>query len=470
MSASTHAPQAATATAPAEAPRRLGGSRRIEHWDPEDPAFWESTGRRVARRNLAWSIFAEHLGFSVWLLWSIVVVQLGATASGAPGPAGFALTLDQQLWLVAVPSGVGAFLRLPYTFAVPLFGGRNWTVVSALLLVVPCGLLAWAVSDPATPYATLLLVAATAGVGGGNFASSMTNISFFYPEREKGWALGLNAAGGNIGVAVVQKLVPTVVTLGGGLALARAGLVYIPLAVVAAVCAFLFMDNLADTKADPRATAAAAKRGQTWLMSLLYVGTFGSFIGYSAAFPALLKAPAVFDDPGFALAWGFLGALVGSVARPLGGRLSDRLGGARVTAAAFALMTLGAVGALVAVQGKHFATFVASFLVLFVATGLGNGSTYRMIPAIFRRMGEEAGGMPEDLLRAKREAAGAIGITSAVGAFGGFLVPIAYAQSNRHLGSIEPALRFYVGFFVVMLAVTWFCYLRRGARMAAIGA
>jgi NNP family nitrate/nitrite transporter-like MFS transporter len=404
------------------------------------------------------------------MLWSIVVVQLGATASGAPGPAGFALSLDQQLWLVAVPSGVGALLRLPYTFAVPVFGGRNWTVISALLLVVPCSLLAWAVSDPTTSYTTLLLVAATAGVGGGNFASSMTNISFFYPEREKGWALGLNAAGGNIGVAVVQKLVPTVVTIGGGLALARAGLVYIPLAVVAAVCAFLFMDNLAEAKSDVGATAAAAKRGQTWLMSVLYIGTFGSFIGYSAAFPALIKAPKVFDDPQFALTWGFLGALVGSVARPLGGRLADRVGGARVTAFSFALMTAGAVGALVSVQHKAFGLFIGSFLVLFVATGLGNGATFRMIPAIFRRMGEEAGGTPADLLRAKREAAGAIGISSAVGAFGGFLVPIAYAQSNKQLGSIVPALQFYVGFFLLMLAITWFCYLRRGARMASIGA
>jgi NNP family nitrate/nitrite transporter-like MFS transporter len=442
--------------------------RWIDHWDPENETFWNTVGRKVARRNLIWSIFAEHLGFSVWLLWSIVVVQMGATASGAPGPAGFALTLDQQLWLVAVPSGVGALLRLPYTFAVPKFGGRNWTIVSALLLIIPCVLLMWAVSNPDTPYGVLLLVAATAGFGGGNFASSMTNISFFYPEREKGWALGLNAAGGNIGVAVVQKLVPTVVVLGGGLALARAGLIYIPLAVIAAVCAFLFMDNLSEAKSDFGATASAAKRSQTWLMSFLYIGTFGSFIGYSSAFPALIKAPSVFNDPQFALAWGFAGALVGSVARPLGGRLSDRIGGAKVTAFAFVLMTVGAVGALLSVQQKHFALFITSFMALFVATGIGNGSTYRMIPAIFRKMGEDAGGSPLDMLAAKREAAGAIGISSAVGAFGGFIVPIAYAQSNKAFGTIQPALRFYIAFFIIMLAVTWFFYLRPGARMSKV--
>jgi NNP family nitrate/nitrite transporter-like MFS transporter len=467
----TNAPPPDASTATATAAQALtpipARPHWIEHWDPEDPVFWEATGRHVARRNLIWSIFAEHLGFSVWLLWSIVVVQMGATASGAAGPAGFALTLDQQLWLVAVPSGVGAFLRLPYTFAVPLFGGRNWTVISALLLVIPCALLAWAVSDPSTSYTTLLIVAATAGFGGGNFASSMTNISFFYPEREKGWALGLNAAGGNIGVAVAQKLAPVVITLGGGVALARAGLFYIPLVVIAAVCAFLFMDNLAEAKSDPGAVAAAAKRGQTWIMSFLYIGTFGSFIGYSAAFPALIKAPKVFDNPEFALAWGFLGALVGSIARPLGGRLADRFGGARVTVFAFALMTVGAVGALYSVQGKSFSMFILSFMALFVATGLGNGSTYRMIPAIFRH-----GVDPGDHVAtatAKRQAAAAIGIISAVGAYGGFLVPRTYGWSTTAYGSIVPALQVYVGLYVVMLAVTWFFYLRRSAPLASAG-
>ncbi len=163
--------------------RRPG--RWIGHWAPEDPAFWRRIGRGVAQRNLIWSIFAEHIGFSVWLLWSIVVVRLG--------DAGWQLTTSQALWLTAVPSGVGALLRLPYTFAVPVFGGRNWTVISALLLIVPCAGLAWAVEHPEIGFVSLLLIAATAGFGGGNFASSMANISFFYPEREKGWALGLNA-------------------------------------------------------------------------------------------------------------------------------------------------------------------------------------------------------------------------------------------------------------------------------------
>jgi MFS transporter, NNP family, nitrate/nitrite transporter len=454
--------------APAEPSLTIGPGRWVEHWDVEDPAFWSGVGRRVARRNLIFSVIAEHIGFSVWLLWSIVVVQMTANpVTGAAAASGWSLSTSQALWLVAVPSGVGAVLRLPYTFAVPVFGGRNWTVVSALLLLVPCLGLSWVVGRPETSYAVLLAVAATAGLGGGNFASSMANISFFYPEREKGWALGLNAAGGNIGVAVVQKVVPLVVVAGGGLALSRAGLMYVPLAIGAAVLAWLFMDNLREAKGDVGATAIAVRRGQTWLVSFLYIGTFGSFIGYSAAFPTLLKT--TFGRPDIALAYGFVGALVGSLSRPLGGRLADRVGGARVTAAAFALMSLASVAALASVKAQSLPLFFASFMVLFVATGIGNGSTYRMIPAIFRAAALARGGQPDDVLAAKREAAGALGIASAVGAFGGFLVPICYAWSKQATGTIQPALEVYIGVFVVMLAVTWVAYLRPGSRPSSMG-
>jgi NNP family nitrate/nitrite transporter-like MFS transporter len=295
----------------------------------------------------------------------------------------------------------------------------------------------------------------------------MANISFFYPEREKGWALGLNAAGGNIGVAVVQFVVPKVIVLGGGLALSRAGLMYIPLAVIAAVAAFFLMDNLSEAKADVKPVYSALRHSDTWIMSFLYIGTFGSFIGYSAAFPTLLKA--VFNRPDIALAWGFLGALVGSVARPVGGRLSDRFGGAKITLIAFAMLTVGAWIALLSVQGKNFTLFFASFMFLFVATGVGNGSTYRMISKIFRVKGEDAGGAPETMLQMKREAAGALGIISSIGAFGGFVVPIAYAWSKDTFGNIQPALRFYIGFFVVSLIVTFVAYVRRGSRMAQAG-
>ncbi len=443
------------------------GKHWIDDWRPEDPEFWSGVGRPVARRNLIFSIFAEHIGFSVWLLWSIVVVQMTAAADGSAAASGWALTTTQALWLVAVPSGVGAFLRIPYTFAVPVFGGRNWTVVSALLLLVPCLLMAWAVSNPEFPFVALCLIAATAGFGGGNFASSMANISFFYPEREKGWALGLNAAGGNIGVAVAQKVIPLVVVAGGGVALARAGLFYVPLAIAAAVCAFLFMNNLTEAKADVKPVFQSLRHSDTWIMSLLYIGTFGSFIGYSAAFPTLLKA--VFDRGDIALAWAFLGAGIGSVARPLGGKLSDHYGGARITAVSFVMLALGAAAALWSVNAVNLPMFFIAFMFLFVATGIGNGSTYRMISKIFRVKGEDAGGSPETMVHMRRQAAGALGIISSVGAFGGFVVPLAYAWSKSQFGNIQPALQFYVGFFLVLLLVTWFFYIRKSTRMGQVG-
>ena len=434
-----------------EAPRR---GRWIDVWDPEDAGFWAAKGRRVARRNLWPSIFAEFLGFSVWQLWSIVVVSLPA--------AGFDYSTDQMFWLVALPSLVGATLRLPYTFAVPKFGGRNWTMVSALLLLIPSLGLAYFVSRPDTPFWLMALVAATAGAGGGNFASSMTNISFFFPERDKGFALGLNAAGGNLGVAVVQLLVPIVIVAGAGLTLNRAGLMWIPLILLAAVLAWRVMDNLTAATSSFRASIAAAKRPHTWVISFLYIGTFGSFIGFSAAFPLLIKT----TFPEITVAHiAFLGALVGSVSRPFGGKLSDAVGGAWVTVCAFVVMGIGILSAIVALNAESFTGFLLSFLVLFVASGAGNGSTYRMIPAVFRQTTRDLDGGP-DLVRARREAAACIGIASAVGAYGGFLVPRGFAMSSGHYGSLVPALYCFCAFYVVCLGLTYFCYLRRGGPLS----
>ncbi|MER7133539.1 MFS transporter [Streptosporangium saharense] len=429
-------------------PRRTG--RWIDHWEPEDPGFWAATGRRVATRNLVFSIVVEHLGFTVWLLWSAVVVLLPA--------AGFPFDVDQLFWLVAVPNLVGAALRLPYTFAVSAFGGRNWNVASALLLLVPAGLLAWMVSDPSTPYWMFLVAAATAGLGGGNFASSMANVSYFYPERSKGFALGVNAAGGNLGVAVVQLVVPLVAALG----LANAGLVWVVPILAAALCAYLFMDNLAVVKADFASQSRAFRRGHTWIMSFLYIGTFGSFIGYSAAFPLLVRA--TFPEAAATYS-AFLGALVGSLSRPFGGWLADRHGGARVTAWSFTTMAAGVVGALAGLGTHSFPLFLGAFMVLFVASGTGNGSTYRMIPAIFTARAErdvaDGVGREQAGLRARREAAAAIGIASAVGAFGGFLIPRGVAVSLSRTGSVDVALYLFLAAYGVFLATNWWFYRRR---------
>lgn len=446
------APAAATpptaATAPAATGLTVRRGRWIDGWNPEDGEQWRTVGRAVARRNLGLSVFAEFLGFAVWALWSIVVPRLP--------DAGFVLTVDQMFWLIAVPSLVGATLRIPYTFAVPVFGGRNWTVVSALLLLLPTTALVWAVQNPQLPFGALLAVAALAGVGGGNFASSMANISFFYPEREKGKALGLNAAGGNIGTAAVQLAVPLVVVAGAGLSLERAGLMFLPLAVLAAVLAWRFMDNLGNAKADPRAYGVAARARHTWIISFVYIGTFGSFIGFSGAFPTLLNA----QFPEVTLTIAFLGALVGSVARPAGGALADRFGGARVTVVAFGVMALGTVGAILALRAQSFGLFFGSFLLLFLATGAGNGSVYRMIPAVFRfGAGDDA-----DRARRAKAAAGCIGIAGAVGAVGGFLIPRGFAVSTSLTGSIQAALWVIVGLYAVMALTTWAVYQRRGSQ------
>jgi NNP family nitrate/nitrite transporter-like MFS transporter len=426
-------------------------SRWITEWNPEDENFWAKTGKRIATRNLIWSILAENIGFSVWLLWSVVATRLPK--------AGFPYSTDQLFLLVAIPGLVGALMRFPYTFAVPRFGGRNWTIASALFLLIPALTLSALVNRPSTPFAWMALAAATAGLGGGNFASSMANISFFYPDREKGFALGLNAAGGNIGVSNVQLLVPLVV---GAFGLAAAGLMWLPAIAVATFGAWAFMDNLATAKSSFRDQVAVAKRKHTWVMAWLYVGTFGSFVGYSAAFPLLLKTQ--FPEVSANLA--FLGALVGSVARPTGGKLADRFGGARLTLVNFAAMAAAALTVLYALRVHDFPVFLAAFLALFTTTGIGNGSTFRMIPAIFRAEAmagvdeSDAAAMAEAGRRARRESAAVIGVSSAIGALGGFFIPQFFGASIKATGGPAAALALFVAFYATCLAMTWWHYLR----------
>ncbi len=333
----------------------------IDRWEPEDMEFWENGGRAVARRNLIWSIVAENIGFSIWLIWSVTATRLPKV--------GFHFTTGQLFQLVAIPGLVGSLMRFPYAFAVPKFGGRNWTVVSAMLLFIPTVALAVLVSHPETPYWLMLVAAASAGLGGGNFASSMANISFFYPDREKGFALGLNAAGGNIGVSTVQLLVPLVigwswVSFGeleprGGLYLANAGLMWLPFVALAVFGAYRYMNNLTSARSNFRDQLVIAGHKDTWIMSWLYVGTFGSFIGYSAAFPLLLKT----QFPEVTANLAFLGPLVGSLARPIGGKMADKLGGTKVTMWTFLAMCVATASVIHFVDTHAFMGFLLMFLV-----------------------------------------------------------------------------------------------------------
>lgn len=444
----------------------------ITDWNPEDETFWEAKGKTIARRNLIFSILAEHLGFSIWLVWSIVVTKLPA--------AGFHYTTDQLFQLVALPGLIGSLIRFPYTFAVTTFGGRNWTMFSVAVLFVPIIALAYFATQPDTPFGLMLLVAATAGLGGGNFASSMANISFFYPDRMKGWALGLNAAGGNIGVSTVQLLVPLLLSLGiinlyqgtpgaGGVYIQNAGLMWmLPLA-VAVFCAWRYMNNLTSAKSSFQDQLAITKRKHTWVMSWIYIGTFGSFIGYSAAFPLLIKT----QFPAITVAVAFLGPLVGSISRPLGGLLADKIGGAKVTFWNFIVMAAATLGVMYYVEIKSFPGFLAMFLVLFVATGVGNGSTYRMIPSIFRQEKLRAAGPGAEtraaaLQSASIEAAAALGFIGAVGACGGYLIPRGFGASIAATGGPYLALEVFLTFYLTCIALTWWYYLRKNlfARLA----
>jgi NNP family nitrate/nitrite transporter-like MFS transporter len=438
-------------------------ARWIEDWRPDDADFWARGGAKVARRNLIFSIFSEHIGFSVWTLWSVLVLFMGP-AYGID-PAG-------KFLLTAIPALVGSVLRLPYTFAVARFGGRNWTIVSASLLLAPCVLLT-VVLEPGVSYSTLLIVAAVAGVGGGNFASSMANINAFYPQRLKGWALGINAGGGNLGVAVVQLV--------GLLILATAGKdhprlvagVYIPFIVLAALGAALYMDNLAHMNNDKRAMRDVCKDAHTWVMSLLYIGTFGSFIGFGFAFGQVLQVQfkADFDTPIKAAYLTFLGPLLGSLIRPVGGWAADKIGGAKVTFWNFVAMAAGASVVCVASAQKSLPMFLAGFILLFIFSGIGNGSTYKMIPAIFRakaQLGVANGGDPAAAEHDARRLAGAlIGIAGAIGAFGGVLVNVAFRQSFLTYKSGNAAYLTFIAFYALCFVVTWAVYLRTSPRKLA---
>jgi NNP family nitrate/nitrite transporter-like MFS transporter len=438
----------------------------ISDWNPEDERFWESKGKEIARRNLIWSIFAEHLGFSIWLIWSIVATKLPQ--------AGFPYTTEQLFSLVALPGLIGSLMRFPYTFAVTTFGGRNWTVFSVAVLFIPTTALAWFVTQPATPFWLMMCVAATAGLGGGNFASSMANISFFYPNRMKGSALGLNAAGGNIGVSGVQLLTPMLLGAGWvslyqatpvaeGLYLQNAGLMWLLPLIIAVIGVYFFMNNLTSARSNLKDQLVILKRKHNWVMSYIYIGTFGSFIGYSAAFPLLLKT----QFPTMTVGIAFLGPLVGSLSRPLGGWLSDKIGGANVTFWNFIAMAGATLGVIYFLDIKSFYGFLTMFLTLFVTTGIGNGSTYRMIPAIFReerlREAKEEGelGRARALKNASLEAAAALGFIGAIGACGGYLIPRGFGASIAATGGPHLALAIFLLFYLTCIALTWWYYLRK---------
>ncbi|GHG02411.1 MULTISPECIES: nitrate/nitrite transporter [Streptomyces] len=427
------------------------GGRWIDVWEPEDETFWREKGERIARRNLAFSVLSEHIGFSIWSLWSVMVLFMGPQYG--VDPAG-------KFFLIATATFVGALIRIPYTFVVARFGGRNWTVFSALLLLLPTGV-AYAVMEPGTSYSTFVLVAALTGVGGGNFASSMTNINAFFPLRKKGWALGLNAGGGNIGVPVVQLVGLLVIGTAGAMHPRIVLGVYLPLIVLAAVCSALFMDNLTPVRNDTGAFREAVRARHTWIMAFLYIGTFGSFIGYSFAFGLVLQTQ-FGRTPLQAASLTFIGPLLGSLIRPFGGSLADKHGGAHITLATFAAMSAATGVVIWASVIESLTVFLVGFIALFVLSGLGNGSTFKMIPAIFLAQGYGKGLAGEPAEAYGRRLSGAsMGLIGAVGGLGGLGINLAFRQSFQTVGSGTGAFVAFLVFYAACMAVTWAVYLRR---------
>lgn len=526
----------------------------ISRWDVEDSAFWESEGKKLATKNLMISIPALLLAFAVWIMWSIVATKLKAFGYNfgmiTPGMTQeqINVTLKQinslYYTLPAIAGLAGATLRIPNSFLIGISGGRNVIFVTTALLLIPAVGVGFALQDIRTPYMTFAVLAALSGFGGGNFASSMSNISYFFPKRVQGASLGMNAGIGNLGVGVMQKAIPWAVGIflfsavgpdGGtvsGTALTgiqNAGWIWvIPLAAVT-VAALLFMNNvITGTPALPSAIPAMIKTlylvgigvvtsgagayllvglrvnmwvvlpvvvvftlvlmkyatpkeiqgnlnkqftifksKHNWIMTIIYTMTFGSFIGFSAAFPKLCQDIFVYTDPSNPayrnpnapdfLMWVFLGPVLGALIRPVGGWLSDRVNsGAKVTAVSTVLQILATFAVayfIKAAKGSptpeiYWWPFFGMFMILFMTTGIGNGSTFRSIPYIF----------------SKEQAGPVLGWTSAIAAYGAFIIPKIFGQQIA-AGTPEYALYGFGVYYILCLVLNWWYYQRPGAEI-----
>jgi NNP family nitrate/nitrite transporter-like MFS transporter len=498
-------------------------------WNPEDQAAWEAWASRIAYRNLWISVPCLLCAFAVWSYWSIITVQMKNLD--------FPFTSQQLFTLTAVAGLSGATLRIPNSFLIAIAGGRNVIALTTAALLAPALGAGIALQDKTTPFTTFVILAALSGIGGGAFASSMSNISLFFPKRVQGTALGINAGLGNLGVSLMQVLLPFVMTFalfgalsGPSLALPsgkavwiqNCGLVWVPILAVLALAAWFGMNNLPTLQIGSTAGAVGKTIGlnllgfagaalglwvllglgwsmwialpitiiatvllmklvpgtvavslqkqfaifrskHNWIMTWLYVMTFGSFIGYAMAFPLLIRVvfgslPDGSPNPQapnpFTYAW--LGPLIGSVIRPVGGWLSDKLGGARVTQWSTALMVAAALGVAQVIRQasasaaphEHFALFLALFLTLFFCAGVGNGSTFRMIPIIFP----------------PAQAGPVLGWSSAVGAYGAFIIPKVFG-AQIEARTPEYALYGFAAYYFSCLVLNWWYYARKNAEV-----
>ncbi len=526
----------------------------IEKWDVEDPKFWESEGKKVANRNLWISIPSLLCGFAVWLYWGIITVQMLNL--------GFPFEKSELFTLMAIAGLTGATLRIPSSFFIRLCGGRNTIVFTTALLILPAVGAGIALQDINTPLWVFQGLALLSGFGGGNFASSMSNISFFFPKKQQGLALGLNAGLGNFGVTTMQILVPLVMTFGlfGGDPMTlvntsgtligkipagsdawifNAGYVWLLFLVPLVIVGWFGMNNIKAPHVTPDlpnpiisfgmisimlligfATAIAGlwlllpasvngsgfgvpkemvligvvgatvmllkflpgkikenldrqykifNNPHTWVMSVIYTMTFGSFIGFAAAFPLSIKVifgyqhimvdgvmthNTINANGPSALMYAWMGAFIGALIRPIGGWMADKMGGAKVTQYCSVVMVASALGVAYymkqayasATPEEYFVPFFVLFLFLFAATGIGNGSTFRTISMVFNK--EQAGPV--------------LGWTSAIAAYGAFYIPKVLGEQIK-LTTPENALIGFAIFYAVCIGINWWFYLRKGA-------
>lgn len=440
-------------TSTAQTSGRPGPATWLDRWEPEDPTFWEHRGKAIAWRTLGITTANLTMAFVVWFVVSALVVRLEKV--------GFDLSTTQLFWLAAMPGLAGGSLRIVHTFLVPIYGTRHVVSISSLLLLTP--LVGWffAVQNPETPYWLLLALGFLAGLGGGNFSSFMPSTSLFFPRRLQGTALGIQAGVGNFGVSLVQFVTPWVIGLamvggaattedGESLWLQNAVFVWIPLILFLSVVAWLQLRSV-PVRAPVREQFDIFREKHTWLMTSLYIMTFGSFAGFSATFPLLIKELyGDFENAPDPLSYAFLGPLVGSAARVAAGPVSDRFGGARMTQISGIGLLASAVGVMFFVQPSstsEFPGFVACMLGLFLFAGIGNASTFKQMPMIFP----------------PRQAGGVLGWTAAIAAYGPFVFSVLIAAVISVAGDPVP---FFVGaavFYGANVVVNWWYYARRGA-------
>lgn len=442
--------------------------RHIADWNPDNVTAWAAGNRAVARRNLICTIIADHAGFSIFALWSVMAMFMPESVYG--------FAAADKFLLGATATFVGGCMRVPYTLGVAKFGARNWTVFSALVLMIPTVGTVVLLAHPGLPLWMFLLCAAFTGMGGANFAASMANVNAFYPQREQGWALALNAGLGNVGAAGVQIVGLVVLSLAGNRQPYWVCAVYLVFLAVAAVVAALFMDTL-DHRIEVGHVGAILRVPDSWLIMLLYICTFGSWVGFTFAFGQVLHI--LFEHSGqspaqaslHTLQIAFVGPLLGSLIRVPGGKLSDRFGGGRVTLAVLAGMMVAA-GVLAdlsirsdqahgAVHVGTIPSYVAAFLALFLLAGIGNASVFKLIPSVFDARSRSLDLDEVDRRGWSRTYSGAlIGLTGAVGALGGVGINLVLRQSYQSTGSATSAFGVFLIAYAVAAVLTWRVYVR----------